>query len=530
MHPVTKRESVALAILIAALIPLYVLLPLAGRGTYASPDETANAVVIRQLSWYGTISLEEPLANEFPWLHPRSFISRGETIVPVGFIGWPWIISVFSTFLGQGVVPFLAVAVFLSSFVPLFLLLRVFGFRAALLGVAVAATYPAMIVFGNRALFPQIAVVAFAIWSTYLLSRMRSDHPPFVFALLGALVALAFAARPTEAMWLAPWLAWAARSLRPDRKRVLAACAGALIPLAFLAFHAQASYGGFWKSGYVLSGNPSLANDVSVGTITVPADGTRSWMFPFGIHPRHVIWNVRSFLLGPLLPWTLLAGVALTLVARDVVPSARRDWKRFVDRYAVALLGVWTVAALVAYYGQGLYTDHVQIGAVTIANSFIRYLLPLGPILGLAFAYAYAKLERVRQGSVAGVALALMLCLAGGYAALLRDDEGILTTRRELVRYREIARAANEHFGPKDVIISERSDKIFFPSHRAASPLPEVGEVARLAKARPDLKIGLFARPLSQSQSDAWRKAGLEPVELLVSGREKLYALQPIRR
>ncbi len=530
MHPAIKREHLAVGGLILALLPLYLLLPSAQEGMYASPDETANAVTARQLAWYGRLSVEEPLADEFPWLHPRSWVSRGETIVPVGFTGWPWILSVFSTFLGQGVLPFLATLFLLSAAFPLFGLLRPFGFTAATLGTLVAFSFPAMIVFGNRGLFPQAAVVGFALWSIFLVTRLRSGDSPWWYGLAGFLCALAFASRPTEAIWLAPWLVWAARSLRPDRKRLAWACAGALVPLAILAFHAQASYGAFWKNGYMLRDNPPPVSAFTPAPASVPGDDTRSLVFPFGFHPRHVLWNVRAYLLNLLFPWSVLLAGAGVIAGHDTWMRRRGETKRFVERHAVPLLAMWTVAALVGYYGHGLYTDHVQLGAVTVANSFVRYLLPIGPVLGLAFAFLYGRLEAKRFGVAVGLVLAVGLSVSGTYTALARDDEGMLTTRRELIRYRELRSRAAEHFGPMDVVLSERSDKNFFPNHRAVSPPPPADEVARLAKARPELHIGLFARPLSQSQADAWRKAGFEPVELFVSGREKLYLLKPSRR
>ncbi|KAA0205512.1 hypothetical protein EDM68_05550 [Candidatus Uhrbacteria bacterium] len=534
MHPAISarggREYLAIGGLILALLPIYFLLPAAGQGLYASPDETANAVTVRQLAWYGRLSVPEALAEEFPWLHPRSMVSHNETIVPVGFTGWPWILSVFTTFLGQGVLPFLAALFLLSAAFPLFGLLRPFGFTAALLGTLVAFSFPAMIVFGNRGLFPQAAVVGFALWSLFLVTRLRSYDSPWWYGLAGFLCTLAFASRPTEALWLVPWLVWAGHALCPDRKRVVWACAGALIPLAILAFHAQTSYGSFWKSGYMLRDNPSLVVAPTAAPASAPVDETRSLFFPFGFHPRNVLWNVRAYLLNLLLPWAvLLAGVAV-IVGHDAWKRRRDAWQRLVGRHAVPLLALWTVGVLIGYYGHGLYTDHVQIGAVTVANSFVRYLLPLGPLIGLAFAFLYARLELKRFGAAVGLLLAVGLSLSGTYTALARDDEGMLTTRREFIRYREIRDRAVEHFGPMDVILSERSDKNFFPNHRAVSPLPPPDEVARLAKTRPELKIGLFARPLSQSQADVWRMAGFEPVELFVSGREKLYLLKPTRR
>lgn len=516
-----KRDFWALGGLLLLLLPFYFWLASAGTGIYASPDETSNAITIRQLDWYGRISVAEPLAQEFPWMHPRSYVSQGDVIAPVGFLGWPWFISVFILILGQGMVPVLATLAAVSIAIPLYGLLRRFGSAAAFAGVVVGMTFPTMILFGNRALFPQVGVLVLGVWAMFFLSRLQSKDAAWKFGAIGCAAALALAARPTEIVWLIPWFAWFAKDLRPDRTRIKYACIGALIPLMLIGFHAQMSYGGFWKSGYTAHDNGSTEM-ISPSVISgVSNDPTRSIIFPFGIHPRALVWNVRSFIFKMLFPWTMLLGAAGFVMVRDgrVTRHATR----------VALLAVWTVGFLVLYYGQGMYTDNVQQGAVTIANSFVRYLLPLAPLAALATAYLFQKYQDRPRGFLALVGLVMVLSGYGTWVALARDNEGLIATRGELIRYQEIRRLANERFGPTDLILSDRSDKIFFPDHRSALiPTPE--EVARLSKAHPEVHIGLFARPLSQIQADSWRMVGIEPTELFVSGREKLYSLSPILR
>lgn len=526
MHPWEKREKLAIGGLMLLLIPLYFWLLSAGTGIYASPDETANAVTIRQLNWYGRISVAEPLANEFPWVHPRSYVTKGEGIAPVGFLGWPWIISVFSFILGQGMVPVLATLAALSCAIPLYGLLRRFGPASAFAGVLVTMTFPTMILFGNRSLFPQVGLMVFALWSMYLVSITSSKSAPWNFAGLSALACLALASRPTEVVWVLPWLLWAARPLRPDRTRILASVIGALIPLGILAGYAQMTYGGFWMSGYMVEGNDAPA---MISLPASPQDSSRSLLFPFGIHPMYVAWNAWSFLGRLLAPWSVLALVAFGFACADIWRGRIGKWKNWLRENAVVGLVAWTAVFLVAYYGQGMYTDHVQRGAVTIANSFVRYLLPLAALAGLATAFLHARFQKSPR-LVLGFSLVVVLLSGyGSYVALARDNEGLIATRAELGRYHEIRRKTAKFFGPQDLILSERSDKIFFPGHRASS-IPAVDEAARLVRAYPHIRLGLFARPLSQPQADAWRKAGFEPTELLVSGREKLYHLAPIRR
>ena len=87
--------------------------------------------------------------------------------------------------------------------------------------------------------------------------------------------------------------------------------------------------------------------------------------------------------------------------------------------------------------------------------------------------------------------------------------------------------AAQHAFKLGDVIVSERSDKIFFPLFRGVSPIPAPEQLAALVQHQP-IGIGLFARPLSQSQKDAWRHAGFDAQELVSFSRERLYRLAPL--
>ena len=516
-------------LLLLLLAPFFFFLPFSQQLFYASPDETASASVARELAWYGRAWIPEPLAEEFPWLHPRSFVSQGDKIVPVGFMAWPWFISVFILILGVYAIPFLTSLAVLSSTYPTYRLLREhFDTRLAILGTIVAYTFPGLIVFANRGMFPQIALLAFGVWAMFLIKQLKDDSHPAWYGLATFLAFMTLASRPTEIIWVLPWFVWAAWERRPKKNQYIGMAIGAAIPLLFLGFHAQMTYGGFWKTGYWLRDNVQVlsAEQLASGITSTAAtsSGFLKRFFPFGIHPLYMAWNIKSFLLMLLLPWTLLISAAAVLHVREAYAKMQKDHQFHPRYYIVSILATWSVLWLIVYYGQGLYTDHVRAGAVTIANSFVRYLVPLSPIGGLVAAFVMSRLPKNR--SYAPIILTATVAVAGIYIAFAHDDEGLLVTRRELLRYAGVRQEAMKTFRPGDVIISERSDKIFFPAMRAVSPMPPHQEVARLAKSQPEMNIGLYARPLSQVQADAWRSAGFEPVELGVFAREKLYLLQ----
>ncbi|MEI7512776.1 MAG: hypothetical protein WCK01_04965 [Candidatus Uhrbacteria bacterium] len=522
MHPVQKRGIWGLVAMFALLVPIYLVLPLSQGPFLASPDETANAEVIRQLAWYGRVAAPESLAVEFPWMHPRSFATHGANIVPVGFIGWPWVLSVFSLILGLWIAPVLAALFGLSMAYPLFRLLESeFGYKNAWLATLIAMTVPGMIVFGNRALFPQVGVLGFFLWSLWLLRRLKTESRTWPFVVVGLLISFTCASRPTEMLWTLPWLAWAGWSLRPTQKQAIAALISFMIPILAIGVFAQIAYGGFWKSGYTMRDNVVATNLVgAIHELPLQA-ASGSILFPFGIHPTHVAWNVLHYGFIMQWPWMIVLFIAVGFVLRHAYISRS---KFVASQYVVPLLAAWTGFALVAYYGHGLYSDNINGGSTTIANSFIRYLLPMSPVIGLAAAYLFRRIGKV------AIPATIVLVLFGGWMAFARDAEGILNTRAELMRYSSVREAAKTTFHPMDVILSERSDKIFFPAFRAVSPLPLPEQVAELSRAHAEIQIGLYVRPLAQAQADAWRTAGFEPIELGYFGREKLYLLRPIKR
>jgi hypothetical protein len=433
--------------------------------------------------------------------------------------------GLFSLILGLAIAPALASLVAVSMAYPLFNLLEEkFGTRSAWLGTLVGMSVPGMIVFGNRALFPQVPVLALGLWIVWLWSKFKSETRWWPYAISGVLAALAFATRPTEMFWLVPWLMWAGWNLRPTRKQLIATSVSFLIPLVILGVFAQVSYGAFWKSGYALHDNPDATAATSAMTAaTSTGDQSASFLFPFGIHPTHIAWNVLHYFLELQWPWMIVLFAAGCLIAWRAYIEWKKSGRLDPKTYAVPLLAFWTLFSLAAYYGHGLYSDNIN-GNVTVANSFIRYLLPVGPLVGLAAAFLFAQWKRL------AIPLAILLAVFGVWMGYVRDAEGVWTTRGELMRYADARTAAAQTFHPSDVILSERSDKIFFPAFRAVSPLPTPAQVRALSDAHPEIHIGLYVRPLAQAQSDAWRMAGFEPVELGVFGREKLYLLRPIQR
>ncbi len=516
MERLGKREWLGLGALFLLLVVLFSYLPLRSHGRYLSPDETAMATSAKLWAEQGSAAVAEPLAWKFPGLHPRSYVSHYDTIVPVGFLGWPLINSILFRVVGQNLLPIAAMLIILSAVYPLYRLLRPLGQRAALLGTLIAFSSPGIILYANRSLFPNAGLIALAIWTCFWIKDMVIPAKAGIYwktFVAGILVCLTLAIRPVECIWIVPWFAYFARNWKPSRNQLVAVVLGFVLALAPVIWQAQTLYGNFWQAGYLVQGNPDPNPSASLSLAQGEKEGLP--ILPFGIHPLYIGWNIFKFLLGPLFPWM----VPLVLCSVIVILNKKRN-KLFE-------LGAWTLAVLVLYYGNGHYADNIT-GAITIGNSFVRYLMPLGVLSGVAFAYVYATSETRKNGRQIALIMAAILVIAGIFQAFFADNEGLWTVSHDSKRYDAINREAAKYFSSTDVILSDRSDKIFFPDFRAWSPLPSMETVSRLAMTS-GIKIGLFARPMSQLQKDEWSRAGLNPVELYSNEREILYRLDPVQ-
>lgn len=540
-----RREIGWLAALGVGLFLLFSWLPSTMSGVLASPDETAVAVtaeVIRSGRAYFTLP-PSVFTPGTPSLHPRSWVTVGHALAPVGFLGWPWFLSFFVFLGGTPAIVWIGMFLILSSAWPLFQLLKRFGFWSAWIGTLIAFTAPGIIIYANRGLFPNGAVVALTLWSLWLMKWLankqqktknkrqgvwgffRDDHV-YAFVILGALVGLIAAMRPIELVWIIPWWVWAWGSMWPDKRQARAMIIALFVVLLPVASLAQSAYGSWFSVGY-------LEHDqapISSGGSAVGAPHAPAIFLPFGFHPRNLMWNIGAYLIRLLWPWTILSLLALILSK-----PTPRGGRLFVRKHGPWLASLWTILTLLFIYGQGVYRDNI-LGHAAIGNSFIRYLLPGAVLSGVGAAFLwreiarerfrmFASAEHLHRGASVFVAI---LVLFGIYRAFLADEEGLWYTRRELKQYARIREEALAYFKPGDVIFSERSDKIFFPTFLGVSPLPAAESLVGLERV-PDTRMGLFARPLSQSQKDAWISAGLEPQELISFPRETLYRFMPRR-
>lgn len=507
---------------------------------FASPDETAVMQFARSWADGGGFRLAHGIPDAYAdiaSLHPRSIVRRADYLLPVGFLGMPLIIGLFEM-IYDGLGVYVTLLLVLSAAYPLWNIVKtVKSPRVAVLTVIVFLSFPTVLLYVNRGLSPNLPVVAlvlWGIWGVWVAGSCASPYRRWTAAFAsGIAIGAAFIIRPTEAVWILPWILWTAwASLSESGKRPLGKRA---LPyaLTIMVIAAICTYGVFLSMQTYpyhdrLSDQPVIAYllhdhvSMSEGMDAVRSmDSFSGWeqYLPYGFHPRAMWSNVQSYLFTYLGLWV---GAALFGAA---YAAARHGVRKRGLLFLLACL--WTLGVLILFYGQAEYTDNIR-GSVSLGNSFLRYMLPLVPLIAYGCALAIDALCSVRpRGRMLGFSLAILFLLLGWVMAFAHDEEGILKTRYELRRYMVVQNAALNAVSYPAFILSERSDKIFASGpFIAVSPMPERSVLERLRSS--PYGIYLFHRTFGgggrteQVVMDVFGK----PIPLFNVDNEVLYQLQ----
>jgi hypothetical protein len=215
-------------------------------------------------------------------------------------------------------------------------------------------------------------------------------------------------------------------------------------------------------------------------------------------------------------PWTI---VTLTSIAL---------WWKKREAWPYIFVGLWTFVVSAMLYGQAIYQDHVGVNVVSTGNSFVRYMLPLVPLFAWAAAAlqsAISKKDASKYLTIVPVLLCALFVACGLNLALRSDKENILDSGQEIRRYAAIRDAASAQLGGQAIILSDRSDKIFFPRFRVASPRPSMETVKDLVT-NVTTPVALFSTTLDAKGLAPWASAGFTLSPVFTTENQTMYVIQ----
>lgn len=531
---------ISAGILIFALFSVWLRLPLVSGNIWMSPDETANIASAINFAETGKFGFSSELTEKYIWAHPRSFVYIPETklVAPIGFLGMPVILSLIYKLFGLLGINFFAPLLALATLYPLWRILpKKWPKPAKLATLIIWMSFPTIILYANRGTFPQLTQLCLVIWTWFIITQTPNTEPRTPNKLItktrtryydlinklnlpiaGILSALALIIRPVEAIWIIPVLIFAfiMHGKRDVGRLALLFVVPFVLLLLIGAKLSAETYGKWFVSGYQI--RPEA---VQVTENVAEAETTQSEAvsfldtLPFSFHPMHIWWNVKNYYFWMLLPWSVLMLGSLLIIYKEKLWKSKQLW---------SLLAIgWAIFAITVFYGNGIYQDHVRLNEISLGNSFLRYTLPISIAAAISAGFIFSRLWKHWSLKIFTLCITAAFASYGIWMAISGYDESLLFVEQELISYGQVREAALSDFPEEGIILSDRSDKIFFPALSSVSPMPTDEQIKDLLNDGYHLRVYL---PTQDSTGLAkWDELGHPLVPVFTSGNQTLYNL-----
>jgi hypothetical protein len=462
-----KRGNVLLMVLIAALFFVGSLVLVNPSNLYVSPDETANAFFSNQFADHGDflggyfasiVGLEDRI-------HPRSTtIGEFYNLAPGSFLGLPFIYGVIALVLGGWVLWVLTPLVTIGAALAWRKLVEKFTTPAiGLLSFGLFLLHPAVWYYSARGLMHNVLFLDLLILCAWLWVCKPKRLGPWGDLLAGLALGLALMVRTSEAVWIFGVLivaAWIWRRTLTWR-RLRAGLLGLAIGLALLFGMNYSTYGHPLATGYTAQATAQTV-DLEVG------DSLNAFeLLPFGFHPMNAWNHFSAYAVGMFWWLSVLSGIGLFILFSQ--KKHQRDLRWMIA--LAAAVSVW----LVFLYGSWEIHDNPDPMQITMANSYVRYWLPLYLFATPMIAASIVWLSGFGRTKLAKGLLVAALCITVvGFnisAVFVQGQDGLLKMSSELQRSGEIQESVLEYVEQNAVVIVDRADKLFFPHRRVMYPL-----------------------------------------------------------
>jgi len=420
---------------------------------FSSPDETANFAFAQQDRHTSNTLIPTTAPGA-----PRGIINTGKALVPGSFVFFPhltgFVGKVSGTFGMLMLGPALAASAVLAWW---FFVRRLFDSSVvAWTSSAVLATFPTFAFYAGRGLWQNgvfVSLLILSIAATAWAWRVRHWG---VSAGTGLLWGVLLAIRPSEISWLLPGLVAGAllgwRHIPWKHIAVAAACA--VVPIACLFIFQQRTYGSATSIGY----RPAGALDPSPIVQNLNTfQQVKNVFFPFGTNPKTAWENFRTYGVTPVAYVVLPTLVGVFWLAWRAPASARRF-------LLTAIVAGFFLALL---YGNYRFVEYPAVREAVLDGSYLRYWLPLVPLVALGVGGLVQALGQHRFGRRLGWVLAGGIVAVNVSLFLFDNTVGLVRTlprlREAQAESRWIASVTPSHA----VIVAGSRDKLVFPYRHA---------------------------------------------------------------
>ena len=436
------------------------------------PDETANYFFIKNYIEHSNFSVPEPL-NEIGGnlIKPRSFNVYQGNLVPGSFLGLLLIYGLIGKIVGLGLVQFLTpLLAILAGLFFYKLMLKVFDAKIAFISSLLFFINPAWWYYANFSMLPNIAFLSFLIIGLYFLTQLDKEKKQknWLWVILGAFfIGLALIIRTNEFLWILGSLIFLAICYFRKIKWQYLILFLVVISLVFVPifYYNNLTYGHPLSFGYLrLENGQSLTSQLPTEFKASQSNALNFVKFlilPFGLHPQTILKNLYNYYF--LLFWWLFLGAVW---GGFIFIKDYQDKKHGI----YFLLGLGISLYLLVYYGSWSFADQLTLALNKIGISYVRYFLPIY-ILSLPLAAIFLNsLPVLFKNKKVKILLSLFLALiflgCSISVVYLAGNDNLIKIKENIADYININKKVIALTENNSVIISQRSDKIFFPERK----------------------------------------------------------------
>lgn len=462
-------------ILRISLIVLFFLSTLVltfGVSTVNSPDEQANRIFAQQFVLTHKFSIDGASGINYNIIHPRSVIANYDRLVPVSFLGLPFMSGVLAMFFSPAVVvlvtPMLSVLAVLALREIVFSLTK--NLRLSDLSAFFLLIHPAFWHYSARVMMHNAGFVSLLILAVYLVI-VRPFKLLWINVFVSAiLLGFALSFRLSEIVWVVPGvliLAFIYRNYITLKLALAFALPLFCITMIFGYLNGQ-TYGSPFVTGYTFetqevdSSNNKVAVDLDFVDKLVNSIPFSNVLFPFGIHEKNILRAIYGHGIA-LYPWmSILTIIGLLILAK------KKTWQLY--RWFGILISLW----LIVVYGSWLFHDNPDPSIFSVGNSYARYWLPIFVFAAPLCAVATEQIGNFasqKKWQTAIVGIIVVLCTLASATLVIFGSDGFINTRNSLEQSEQKRDTVISQTESNAIIITDTADKYLWPQRMVIVPL-----------------------------------------------------------
>ncbi len=446
------------------------------------PDANANYFFVKLFTENNTLSFYEPLnIITDNIIHTRSINVLNGSLVPMSWL-WPIILwaslaKVFDLFSVLWLNPILAI---LSLWLVYAISQYLFKDKnLSFLITALLAFFAPWLYFANLVMLPSILIIFLYLLSTYLFlytfsnSRVRGNYGGIViFSIASVVFALSVLARPSEFIWLASILLFSVyfNKNKIKTKHYFIFISICLLFTGITLYFNKLVYGAYFSFGYL-----NLQSDSTNFSSLSSAFGGRyllNFFLPFAWQTKIFLRNIFYHFILLIWPYWILVFTAL-IILRKKVFTLENIWKKYLLICLVASF------LLFIYYANWDIADQSVKQYNKISNSYIRYFLPLYILWLPIFAKSIQVIfKKYFYQSI----IIILLSIFSLHLAFYASFDGLLVQKKNINIYYQQFEQVKKIVPQDAIILTIKSDKIFFPAYQVIVPQGDLPLWPRIAK------------------------------------------------